>query len=158
GILLANSTGASRTWDCPSQGVSSCPDSGQSTAVGNSPAVSTVDTGGEFPKAADQPESGQDGDSGGREARFPDGPDEFAPSVSSDTGGELPWAADGPDLGQDGATGMGKLRLPPAKTISPPVSLLGLPLWPGARLRAGISPTARTAPRRRSPAGRPTIR
>ena len=47
------------------------------------PGDTTVDTGGEFQKAADQPESGQDGDSGGRESRFPDGPDEFATSVNT---------------------------------------------------------------------------
>src|SRR4051794_6473030 len=39
-ILLANSAGASRALDFPSHGASSCPDSGQSTSVGNSQAVS----------------------------------------------------------------------------------------------------------------------
>jgi hypothetical protein len=44
-----------------------------------------TDTVSEFPQAADQPESDQDGDSGEREFRFPDGPDEFANSISRRT-------------------------------------------------------------------------
>jgi hypothetical protein len=52
----------------------------------------TVDTGGEFPQAADQPESGQDGSSGDRESRFPDGPDEFASSITVGSG---PYSVDG---------------------------------------------------------------
>src|SRR5262245_28990282 len=41
-ILLANSAGASRALDFPSHGASFRPESGQSTAVGNSPAVSML--------------------------------------------------------------------------------------------------------------------
>jgi hypothetical protein len=40
-----------------------------------------MDTVGEFPQAADQPESGLEGDSGVRESRFPDGPDEFTNAI-----------------------------------------------------------------------------
>ena len=44
------------------------------------------DTVGELSQAADQPESGQDGGSGVRKSRFPDGPDEFANSIKCDGG------------------------------------------------------------------------
>src|SRR6516165_10306491 len=43
----------------------------------------TLDTAGEFPPAADQPEAGQDGCLGERKLPSPDGPDEFASSVKS---------------------------------------------------------------------------
>ena len=61
------------------------------------PSNTTVDTGGEFPQAAEQPESGQDGDSGERESRFPHGPAEFATSVIVGLGPRriAPSAADG---------------------------------------------------------------
>ena len=42
-----------------------------------------MDIVGEFPRAADQSESGQDGGSGERESRFPEGPDEFANNISN---------------------------------------------------------------------------
>jgi hypothetical protein len=42
-----------------------------------------TDTVGEFPEAADRPESGQVGDPGESESRSPDGPDEFANSISN---------------------------------------------------------------------------
>jgi hypothetical protein len=46
---------------------------------------SIADTVGEFPQAANQPESDQDGDSGERESRFLDGPAAFANSHSNGT-------------------------------------------------------------------------
>src|SRR5690242_17268180 len=60
----------------------SYPSTGLTITDGNSPTVSAMDTVGESPQAADHPESGQDGGSGEEKSRFPDGPDEFANSIS----------------------------------------------------------------------------
>jgi len=60
-------------------------DSGGVLAPDEAPGLSRClsDTVGEFPQAADQPEPGQDEDSGERESRFSDGPDEFANGILS---------------------------------------------------------------------------
>src|SRR4051812_9293078 len=47
------------------------------------PGDTNVDTGGEFPSAADRPELGQDNTRWVRETASPDAPDEFATSVNS---------------------------------------------------------------------------
>ena len=62
---------------------------------------SDIDTGGEFPSEADQPEPGQAGSPRQAESRVSGDPGEFATSVTVDTGGEFPTAVAEPELGQD---------------------------------------------------------
>ena len=63
-------------------------------AAGNT----TVDTGGEFPSGADQPEPGQDGSPKQAESRVSGDPGEFATSVTVYTAGEFTWGVRGCEL------------------------------------------------------------
>jgi hypothetical protein len=78
------------------------------------PGDTNVDTGGEFPSAADRAELGQDGCPWQGEIAVPDALVEFATSVTVDTAGEFPSAVGKPELGKDGDPWGGEIAVPDA--------------------------------------------